>query len=265
MDESFETRYEWLRPGQLIARRQECPLIIVPLAPLEYHGPHLPLGTDPINATQVAHACCAKLRKGVVRPTLTVGTERERDPAMVESLGFEPGSYVVGMDFPSRLWNSHYLPEEVFALLLAAELRILVGQGYRYVFIANGHGAYNHLEVVRRLCTELSNTTPAKVDYHLTITREAMEKGWAGHADVIETSLMMYYDARSVDLGTLPPRAVPLHYKDFSICDGAAFSSAYDREHVVRHDCRDATAERGRRCFEDCVAESCEKIEKLLT
>ena len=27
----FETRYEWLRPGQLVARRNECPLIIVPV------------------------------------------------------------------------------------------------------------------------------------------------------------------------------------------------------------------------------------------
>ena len=111
----------------------------------------------------MAHACCRKLRKGVVLPTLTMGTERERGPAVVEALGLPPGSYVVGMDFPSRLWNSHYLPEEVFAIRLAAELRILVGQGYRYLFIANGHGANNHLEVIDRLCVELSNTTPAQL------------------------------------------------------------------------------------------------------
>jgi hypothetical protein len=31
----FETRYEYLRPGQLIERRDVCPLVIVPVAPLE--------------------------------------------------------------------------------------------------------------------------------------------------------------------------------------------------------------------------------------
>ena len=77
------------------------PLIIVPVAPLEYHGPHMPVGTDPINASQVSHACCKKLRKGVVLPTMFMGTEREHGPACVESLGFEPGKYVVGMDFPT--------------------------------------------------------------------------------------------------------------------------------------------------------------------
>ena len=53
----FETRYEWLRPGQLRQRRDQCPLVFVPVGPLEYHGPHLPLGVDAINCTQVAHAC----------------------------------------------------------------------------------------------------------------------------------------------------------------------------------------------------------------
>jgi hypothetical protein len=102
----FETRYEWLRPGQLIARREQCPLVIVPVAPLEYHGPHLPIGTDPINCGMVAHACCRKLGKGVVLPTIMTGTERERGPAIVESLGFAEGEFIVGMDFPS--WRRNF-------------------------------------------------------------------------------------------------------------------------------------------------------------
>ena len=64
----FETRYEWLRPGQLVARRNECPLVIVPVAPLEYHGPHMPLGTDPLStgrsptpaAARFARASCCR-------------------------------------------------------------------------------------------------------------------------------------------------------------------------------------------------------------
>jgi len=261
---ALETRYEWLRPGQLIARRNECPLIIVPVAPLEYHGPHLPVGTDPLNATAVAHAVCRKLGKGVVLPTMFMGTERERAPAMVESLGFPPGSYIVGMDFPTRLWNSHYLPEEVFAIHLAAELRILIGQGYKYIYIANGHGATNQLETIRRICVELSNTTPAKLAYRLTIAQRTLDDNTAGHANLVETALLMHYNRDAVDLGQLPPKNVPMHSSEFSIVDGIGFTPQYHRDHVVRDDPRDATPEAGKTLFEESVAEMVADIQKLM-
>ena len=103
--------------------RFQCSLILFPLSPLEYHGPHMPVGVDAINASRIAHECCRRLKKSVVRPTLTIGTECEREPELLESLGFDQGSYIVGMDFPSRLWNSHYMREEIFAIVLAEELR----------------------------------------------------------------------------------------------------------------------------------------------
>jgi creatinine amidohydrolase len=260
----FETRYEWLRPGQLVERRRQCPLVIVPVAPLEYHGPHMPVGTDPINCARVAHACCERLRKGVVLPTMMMGTERERGPAIVESLGFAPGQYVVGMDFPSRLWNSHYLPEEVFAIRLAAELQILVGQGYRYIFVANGHGATNHIDVINRLCVELSNTTSAKMASRLTFPQRTLDEDAVGHADRVETSLLMHYNAASVDLGELPPRGTPLHFNEFSIVDSAGFTPKYPPDRIVRNDPRDATAEMGREIFEQSVTDLVAAVEQLL-
>jgi creatinine amidohydrolase len=259
----FETRYEWLRPAQLVERRSVCPLVIVPVGPLEYHGPHLPVGVDAINCTRVAHAACRKLQKGVVLPTMTMGTERERRPAQVESFGFEPGTRIVGMDFPGRLWNSHYLPEEVFALHLAAELRILIGQGYRYIYIANGHGAVNHGAAINRLCVELSNTTPAKLAYRLTLPQKVLD-GRAGHADAVETSLLMHYNRDSVDCGALPPRDVPIRTSDFSIVDGPGFTPQYHRDHVVRDDPRDGTAEQGAEYFNQTVNELAADVERLI-
>lgn len=69
-----EIRIECLRPGQLNEERERCQLVFVPIGPLEYHGPHLPVGMDAINATQCALAACKKLGKGVVHPTLYRGT-----------------------------------------------------------------------------------------------------------------------------------------------------------------------------------------------
>ena len=263
-EESFETRYEWLRPAELRQRQEEYPLIFFPVAPLEYHGPHMPLGVDAINASRVAHEVCARMRMGVVRPILTIGTERERDPEMVQWLGFQPEDYIVGMDFPTRQWNSHYHPEEVFATMLAAELKILVNQGYRYVLIVNGHGAYNHNQVIKQLCVRLTNTTDSKVDYHMTLPQEVLDNGWAGHADIVETSLMMYYDIDCVDLDTLPPKDKPMKYQQFSIVDGVGFTPNYDPEHIVRNDPRSADFENGLCIFEKTVDEVIKHVHKLV-
>ena len=262
--DDFETRYEWMRPGQLIARRDECPLAFFPVAPLEYHGPHMPLGTDPINASQVAHACCRKMGKGIVRPALTMGTERERPPEILESLGLEHNTYVVGMDFPSRIWNSHYATEDIFSIALREELQLMIKQGYRYVYIVNGHGALNQRETLDRICIELNNTTDAKLAWSLPIAEEALKNNWAGHAEIIECSLMMYYRPDCVDVDTLPPRDVPIKSYEYSSCDGVAFTPDYKRDHIVEHDPRDSTIEKGQKWFDECVEETVAKVEELM-
>ena len=82
------------------------------------------------------------------------------------------------------------------------------------------------------------------VDWRLTLPQRLLADETAGHADDTETSMTMYYDPGAVDLGTLPPREVPLHSCEFSIVDGAAFTPRYPRDHVVRNDPRDAARPR---------------------
>lgn len=43
-DSQREIRIECLRPGQLNDEHKRCPLVFVPIGPLEYHSPHLPVG-----------------------------------------------------------------------------------------------------------------------------------------------------------------------------------------------------------------------------
>jgi creatinine amidohydrolase len=255
-----EVRYEFLRPAQLRAELERAPLVFLPVAPLEYHGPHLPLGMDSINATECALGACRKMGKGVVMPTLHVGTERERPDWMLESLGFHKGDWVIGMDFPTATWKSHYYPEHLFGLMVASTVEMLISTGYRAIVIVNGHGAWNQLETLDRLAKHFTHTTPAVVRWKLAMTLDPSEKHLAGHADLVETSLMLHYDsvspgaAKSVDLAALPPRSVPIHYKDFSVVDGPGFSDHPEADRIVRSDPRDATAEKGRRIYDDTVA-----------
>jgi creatinine amidohydrolase len=254
-----EIRMEMLRPRQLNEEQALCPLVFVPIGPLEYHGPHLPVGMDAINATQCALETCRRLGKGVVHPTLFCGTERERPGWMLESLGFGSDDWIVGMDFPTALWKSHYYAEHLFALAVSGTVEMLIGAGYRIVFLVNGHGAWNHRETLERLARHYSHATEASVVWRMAFTLEVSEEVHVGHADLCETSLMMHYQEQVygrediVDIGQLPRRQVPLHYRDFSVVDGAGFSRTPSPDTVVRTDPRDSTAAIGRTVFGETV------------
>ncbi len=265
-----EIRFEMLRPAQLREELSRCPLVFLPVAPLEYHGPHLPVGMDPISAQECAREACRRIGKGVVMPTLYMGTERERPDWMLESLGFGKGDWVVGMDFPTATWKSHYYQEHLFGLVVASTLEMLIAQGYKTIVIVNGHGAWNQLETLDRLAKHYSHTTDALVVWKLAFVLDVSEKNLAGHADLFETSMMLYYEKeifggqKIVDLSALPARSVPIRYPDFSVVDGPGFSDHPSPDRIVKTDPRDATAERGKKIFEDTVQMYVDLAEKAL-
>ena len=113
---------------------------------------------------------------------------------MLESLGFHKGDWVVGMDFPTATWKSHYYQEHIFGLVVASTLEMLISQGYKAIVIVNGHGAWNQLETLDRLAKHYSHTTDAVVVWKLAVTLDVSEKNLAGHADLVETSLMLHYE-----------------------------------------------------------------------
>ena len=262
-------RYELLRPGELRRERDRCPLIFMPVAPLEYHGPHLPIGMDPINATLCANETCKRVGKGVVLPTVYCGTERERPPWMLESLGFQATDWVVGMDFPTALWKSHYEQEHMFAMILANTIETLLAHDYKLIVIVNGHGAVNHMETIDRLAKHYTNTTDALVVWSIALPDKITTENLAGHAALVETSLMLYFqelygDDSLVGLSTLPERNVPIHYPDFSIVDAPGFTKNPSKDKVLQTDPRDATPEFGKEIFTNTVKKFVELTEEAL-
>ncbi len=265
-----EVHVERLRPAEIRREMERCPLVFLPIGPLEYHGPHMPVGTDPILATQVAVETCTRLGEGVVMPTLFWGTERERPEWMLESLGLPKNAWVVGMDFPTATWKSHYSPEHIFGLVVASQLEMLISGGYRVIMLVNGHGATNHLLTLERLAKHYSHTSPCLVAGIPPVPVEPPEEGFGGHADLWETSLMLYRQEtvtggrRMVDLGALPDRGVPIHYHEYSVVAGHGFSRHPDPDRIVREDPRNARAEDGRRFFEEDVAACLERTREAL-
>ena len=49
MEHERKLHYELMRPSEILEAKERCSLIYLPIGPLEWHGPHLPFGVDPIN------------------------------------------------------------------------------------------------------------------------------------------------------------------------------------------------------------------------
>ena len=216
-------RFELLRPSEIIAERQRFPVVFQPVSPLEWHGPHLPFGTDPLHAEYVAQRT-AEAMGGVVMPTLFWGAERERTPKTLRELGFNGDEWIIGMDFPHNSMKSLYSMEDIFALVMRARIELLIDQGYKLIVLVNGHGAANHIATLDRLAKEYSGLTAAHVLATIVFDSNPDGTYTIGHAEALETSLVMAIAPESVDLSTLPPLPDPLKNIDWGIVDGETFA-----------------------------------------
>ena len=254
---------EYLRPGEIQAEKERCSIVYLPVAPLEWHGPAMPYGTDPLIAQALARK--AALRTGgVVMPTVYFGTERERPAYILEAKGFEDpeNMYVWGMDVPKNCMKSFYAREDIFAVTIREYLRLLVVQGYKLIVIVNGHGALGQRATLDRLAIEYSNETDSRVLYHMIdITAEDFNPDF-GHGTLTETSLIRYLHDEHVDLSELPPREIGLKYTDWGIADDSVFAGIRTPGDCVIFDPRDATAEHGEKCFANAVNNLCCKVQE---
>ena len=256
-EKNRQIRFELLRPKQLLNEKEKCPLIFIPVGPLEYHGPHLPLGVDALNATYCAQEVCKRIGRGVVLPTIYFGTERERPSRLLKNFGFKPTDWIVGMDFPTALWKSHYYQEHILGLVISSKIEVLINHNYKVIIIVNGHGAQNQKDILDKLSKHYSNTSDCLVTSGLAFPDELIERK-GEHAAIYETSLMIYYQKKYglgtlVDLLELPEKNIPICYADFSIVDGPGFGRNPDPDKIVKDDPRNAKEEIGEEMFEKVV------------
>ena len=256
--------YELMRPPDIVKERDRLPIAFVPIGPLEWHGPHLPLGTDGLHAHEVAVEVARRIG-GIVLPTYFVGTEtvrlNDQQAQGLAILGFEGTERVVGMDFPEFPVKSLYFEEGAFAVTVREILRLLKADRYRLIVIVNGHGAVNHQRTLRRLAAEESERPNVWVEYTMAFLPATPPFSDPGHAEKIETSLMMAMRPELVDIASLPPTDVPLRYRDYGIVDGKAFDGNPTPDFTLRReaDPRDAAPDLGRKVLNaevDCLVET---------
>ena len=208
-----EVRYHLLRPGQIVARRQACPAVFIPIGTLEWHGSHNPVGADTLQAEGLAHLCAQK-GGGLVFPPLYYGESRsealmeanagDRD-LIAEGMGLSPDNFSPERQpftATEQALNYHKL---LIHILAEAE-----SLGFRVGVLVAGH--YPLIDHARAAVLQFNQREYSKgqgmlawafVDYLLV---EDQYDGAGDHAGGWETSHLMALQPQTVDLDLLPPK-----------------------------------------------------------
>jgi creatinine amidohydrolase len=232
-----KVRFDELLPHQFRKRLAERPIAYLPLGTIEWHGEHLPLGSDAIQCEGLMVECARRMG-GIVMPPIHLGPDRAKWD--------DQGKMLVGMDYaksttpPRQLDGSCYwIPPGLHQMIVDAILAQLERAGFQAVF-ADGHGPS------RWSWVERIEEREARFKLRLFGVTKEIRGAWKSqvdHAGRNETSLMMHFRPHSVDLSQLPE------------------SRDEWPQGVGGEDPRDATAAHGRECLETSVA----LVERLFT
>lgn len=185
------TEVDWarLKAQELRALANSNAVVILPIASIEQHGPHLPVMTDTRLGHEVALRAARKAldtRPTVVAPVVWSGLSEHHMP------------------FGGTLTVSH----ATFRALLADLIDALIRQGFRDILISNSHGG--NIIAMQQVLDELAPVVEAT----LVATTYPMEAGQAfddlledqpsiAHACEAETSMMMACEYDLVDRSDL--------------------------------------------------------------
>ena len=195
---SEKVRYSDLLPSEFRKRLEDRPIAYLPLGTLEWHGEHLPLGSDAIISEGLMVEAARSLG-GIVLPPIHLGPDKS-------ILNQEHGQ-LQGMDFvssssPNRPLDGYcyWVSEGFFSSLIDAILEQIRRIGFKAVF-ADGHGPSRSSWV-----HELEDRE-ARFRLRLFGIENYAASGWRSqvdHAAKNETSLMMALKSELVDLSMLP-------------------------------------------------------------
>ena len=223
----------FLFPDEVEEARSRTGLVVLPVAPIEWHGPHLAMGCDGLLAHAFARRISREMRCPYF-PPLYLSTERERRPATLTSLGFTGTEFIEGMDFPANPIKSAYVKEEVFGIAVRGAVdSLLERMGFQAVVIVNGHGADNQKGVLDRLCAEYNSRGKSRLMWVYPGFPRSLVAGSIGHATAEESSMLSATWPDCVDLSRLPANG-PLRNIDHAIVDGDTFDGSPTKDFTVR-------------------------------
>lgn len=208
--------YTKLTPTDFRQRISQAPIAYLPLGTIEWHGEHLPLGSDGMQSFEFMKLL-AKDAGGIVLPMLYLGPDTMIMKDGVELHGVD---HIISNQGTKEYFPEHQLDgscyrvsNDLFDQILENSIELLARAGFKIV-VAHGHGP-STLRVIK-------NWQKWEEKYDVTIyncwawnvrgeyDKEADDKVKDGigimtdHAARNETSLMMYFYPELVHMERLP-------------------------------------------------------------
>lgn len=170
--------FEEYNPDELQKIIKSSGIAFLPLGTLEWHGDHLPFGTDAFISYELSKAVCTKTG-GLVIPPLYFGTDREHD---VEGKTMHGKDAEVGRILPGSIY---FLREDLFYQMLKSIAENIDSQGFKKLVIISAHSGTAQQNVLEKLSRE------KYVNLKLFVFPGKLFPGGIDHAGKIEASLMM--------------------------------------------------------------------------
>jgi creatinine amidohydrolase len=190
--------YEELLPEEFLERLNACPIAYIPLGTLEWHGYHLPLGSDGLQSKGFFTALAAHIG-GIVLPMLYLGPDRIMTADRTDYIGMDIQSFEEGD--PQQLEGSaYYVEEALFLRILEATLWNLARAGFRIV-VAHGHGPSTN--AYRNAIEKFEEQFGLKLFHLWDLGGQGNDGIMTDHAAYNETSLMMGLYPKLADLGKI--------------------------------------------------------------
>ena len=217
-------------------------VVVLPVASMEQHGPHLPVGVDTILCEAVCKAAAeiaARTTPVVVAPTLWCG--------MAEHHMSFGGTFT--FDIPT------------YRAVLLAFLRSIERAGFKKVAIVNGHGG--NMSALNAFLPDLARETSLRL-YATTYFMLAVEEmkplldrqNGVRHACEVETSMMMHLTSELVKADRLAEAHGPMFDDTRSVLqpEWQSFRRIADLSaNGVIGDARTASAAKGARITDACA------------
>jgi len=173
VDNIVTSKMTWAEVDEAMKDR---PVALIPVGAVEAHGPHLPLETDTVIATEMARRGAAKLKESGVSSLIL------------------PPVYFTVADFGADFAGTLSLPAETATVLLR-DVAVAAGKKFRAVCYVNIHLEPRHLECLKKAVEEAGKQGVSVCYTDITKKRWAELLGDAyrlgDHGGAFETSLMM--------------------------------------------------------------------------
>ncbi len=178
-------KFHEMTAARLTTVDRDQTLVVIPIAAVEQHGPHMPTGTDFIICSAFAEAVEARLSKQILlTPTVWLGASAHH--------------LRLGSTLNSQL--------DTYVATLCDIARSLLDDGFRRLLFVNGHGGnVDPMRVaVRQIQPSYPDALLAAGSYWSVadnLIRETLEgaHGTVGHACEFETSMILHLRPELVD------------------------------------------------------------------